>query len=189
MNSENIQLLKETIESAIGFTPNTPKGFEHLSQMIEHRLHTPLSISTLKRLWGYIDGYKEVRSSTLDILCQFIGYKDMQHFISQSTDGEKTISSNIFFGNSLYTDTLHEGDTIRLTWSPGRVCDIEYLGGHSFKVVSSQNTRLIAGTTFKCSIIEEGEQIYLSHVKFHPNQQELLNYIAGKNGGVRFEMG
>ena len=41
-------------------------------------------------------------------------------------------------------EELCVGDRLRLTWHPGRVCDVEYLGGSQFKVLESQNTRTIS---------------------------------------------
>ena len=33
---------------------------------------------TLKRLWGYIDGADETRSSTLDIISRTLGFRDWE---------------------------------------------------------------------------------------------------------------
>ena len=82
---------------------------------------------------------------------------------------------------------MEVGDFYRLTWSPNRVCIIEYRGDYTFIVKSSQSTKLIDGTTFRCQVIEKGEQLFLDHVYFDANQRSPLNYIAGKIGGVNYE--
>ena len=41
--------------------------------------------------------------------------------------------------------------------------------------------------SFRCQVIEKGEQLFLDHVYFDANQRSPLNYIAGKIGGVNYE--
>ena len=83
---------------------------------------------------------------------------------------------------TIYADEMEVGDVYRLTWSPNRVCDIEYRGDFTFIVKSSQLTKLTEGTSFRCQVIEKGEQLFLDHVYFDEKQRSPLNYIAGKIG-------
>ena len=80
---------------------------------------------------------------------------------------------------------LNVGEQLRLTWQPDRVCDIEYLGNLQFRVIASENTRLKANDTFCCSLIIEGEPLYLSQLQ--QGDQEQTNYVCGKRGGIRYE--
>ena len=82
-------------------------------------------------------------------------------------------------------EDLALGDSIRLTWQPDRVCDIEYLGDLTFKVIASENTRLQPGDTFECSLIVEGEPLYLDNLI--QGQQKPTAYVCGKKAGVLFE--
>ena len=80
---------------------------------------------------------------------------------------------------------MTENDILTLYWQPGRVCRVRYVGNLLFQVVSSERTRLRTGDYFQCSLIVEGEPLYLTNLL----QQGRLatNYVCGKNGGVRFE--
>ena len=82
-------------------------------------------------------------------------------------------------------DSLCVGNKLRLTWQPGRVCDIEYLGDLRFQVTSSKNTRLHEGDTFECSLIVEGEPLYLDNLR--QGNRPPVAYICGKKSGVRYD--
>ena len=67
----------------------------------------------------------------------------------------------------------------------GHDVPIEYLGNLQFRVMASENTRLKAGDTFECSLIIEGEPLYLDHLK--QTGQQSISYVCGKLSGVFFE--
>ena len=58
-------------------------------------------------------------------------------------------------------------------------------GDLQFRVIASENTRLKAGDTFECSLIIEGEPLYLDHLK--QTGQLSISYVCGKLSGVFFE--
>lgn len=68
------------VEEKAGRKMKTPKDFDFLVEQIYERTHTRISVSTLKRLWGYVDSYPSVRESTLDLLAQFVGYENYRQF-------------------------------------------------------------------------------------------------------------
>lgn len=190
MNTEkDIQLLISAIEKAEGISKITSKKFEHLSQRIFMRTRETIGVTTLKRLWGYVNDTTTPRAVTLDILSQYIGYRSFDDFkrLYNADEGNGTPSSKITFGDCVYADEMEVGDVYRLTWSPNRVCDIEYRGDFTFVVKSSQLTKLTEGTSFRCQVIEKGEQLFIDHVYFDEKQRSPLNYIAGKIGGINYE--
>ena len=58
-----------------------------------------------------------------------------------------------------------------------------------FRVTDSQNTRLHEGDTFECSLIIEGEPLYLDNVKQEVDGKirPAIAYVCGKKSGVMFE--
>jgi len=184
--NKDIQALVSAIEQAEGTTNMTSKKFKHLSDRIFARTHEMIGETTLKRLWGYVSDTTVPRTVTLDILSQYIGYRSFADF-KRLYNTEGAVSSNITFGDCVYADEMEVGDKYRLTWSPNRVCEVEYQGDNTFIVVSSQFTKLIEGTTFRCYVIERGEELFLDHVFFTKEQRSPLNYIAGKIGGIQYE--
>ena len=75
-----LELLKAAVEEKAGCKMRTPKDFEVLHQLLFDELHTLVSVSTLKRIWGYVQSYSQPRPSTLTPLAQFVGYADWDAF-------------------------------------------------------------------------------------------------------------
>ena len=183
---EQIAALRERIEQAIDRKLQTPKDFDLLSGRIYARVGELLSRNTLRRIWGKIEGDRVPRLSTLSILARFIGYSDFNAFITRSTADTDCESSSPMMGRVLsVVDGLTRGDRLRLTWNPGRVCDVEYNGSQHFLVLRSENTRLQPGDTFLCSIVIDGQPLYLDQLQ--QGRKMPMAYVCGKSGGVHFE--
>lgn len=177
--------LRSDIETALKKKLCTPKDFEFLRERLYARLHILVSRTTLMRLWGYVDEGVTPRKGTLDILAQFLGYQDWGGYCQNSLLPKEQQSSPIMSRQLSVAKELNVGEHLRLTWQPDRVCDIEYLGDLLFRVIASENTRLKPGNTFECSIIIEGEPLYLDHLK--QGTQQAISYVCGKKSGVFFE--
>lgn len=81
---EALSRLLRRVEEKVGREMKTPKDFEFLSAQIFEQTRRTISVSTLKRVWGYIDSYRSIRESTLDLLAQFASYDNYQHFCQQT---------------------------------------------------------------------------------------------------------
>ena len=77
------------IEEAVGRKMKTPKDFDFLADQIFDKLHETVSSTTLKRMWGYLQESSSPRESTLDILAQFVDYKDWETFCSEVSAQEE----------------------------------------------------------------------------------------------------
>ena len=174
--------LRSDIETALKRKLSTPKDFEFLRERIYARLHILVSRTTLMRIWGYVNEGVTPRKGTLDILAQFLGYHEWEDFCQNSRLPKEQQSSPILSRKLSVAKELAQGERLRLTWRPDRVCDIEYLGNLQFRVTASENTRLKVGDTFECSLIIEGEPLYLDHLK--QAAQQAISYVCGKQSGV-----
>lgn len=183
---EQIAALRQSIEEAIGRQMLTARDFDLLSERIFARVGEMVSRNTLRRIWGHMDEEREPRVSTLSILARFIGYADLNAFLNNTMRNGDGDSSSPFLGRRLSViDGLTRGDRLRLTWQPGRVCDVQYNGSQHFSVIHSENTRLKEGDTFLCSMIIEGQPLYLDQLQ--QGDSPSTAYICGKRGGVMFE--
>lgn len=180
-----INRLRTDIETALRHEMKTPKDFDFLRERIYARLHVMVSRSTLMRIWGYVGGSVEPRKSTLDILSQYLGYKDWEEYKRNARLPKEQQSSPVLSRRLSVTEELSIGDHIRLTWQPGRVCDVEYLGDLTFRVTSSEKTRLHKNDTFQCSLIIESEPLYLDNLR--QGNRPPIAYVCGKKSGVLFE--
>lgn len=177
--------LRSDIETALKKKLCTPKDFEFLRERLYARLHVLVSRTTLMRLWGYVDEGVTPRKGTLDILAQFIGYQDYEDYCNNALLPKEQQSSPVMSRRLSVEKELHYGEHIRLTWQPDRECEIEYMGDLAFRVVLSKNTRLREGDTFECSLIVEGEPLYIDNLK--QGDMPAIAYVCGKKSGVMFE--
>ena len=91
-----ILILKDMIEQSVSRKIQTPADFQFLTGVIQERCKETLGVTTLKRLWGYIEGYDTTRVSTLSILARAVGFRDWDDFLANyQQDGE---SSQWVFG-------------------------------------------------------------------------------------------
>ena len=186
---ENYELLRSEVEAALKKKLCTPKDFEYLRERIYARLHTLVSRTTLMRLWGYVDEDVTPRKGTLDILSRLLGYQDWESFQKNAMLSKEQQSNPVMSRKLSVNSDLCIGERLRLTWQPGRVCDLEYLGELSFRVIASENTRIQSGDTFQCSLIVEGEPLYLDNLRKRDSSSSAkpIAYVCGKKTGVYFE--
>ena len=79
-----LQLLREAVEHKAGRKMATPKDFNFLSEHIFEEIHTRISPSTLKRIWGYLQNDNTPRSTSLNILANYVGYDDWDNFLASA---------------------------------------------------------------------------------------------------------
>lgn len=172
--SPEIAELKHRIETNLKRKMKTPTDFIFLSGAVFERTRETMSPTTLKRLWGYVDGADQTRNSTLEILSQFLGFNGWDQFIEEinkDNGSDKVLSPHID------AKELNIGDIIRVSWRPDRHCIFRYLGNMKFIVEEAENSKLKVGNTFYCSLFILGEPLYISRL------------VQGKNPPVDFVVG
>ena len=179
------ELLRTDIEKALGKKCQTPKDFSILREQIYARLNIFISPTTLMRLWGYVNEPVKPRRGTLDTLARFLNYHDWEDYQRNATLSKARQSNPIMSRKLSVQSDLRTGCFVRLTWQPERVCDVEYLGNQAFRVIASEKTRLKEGDTFECSLIIEGEPLYLNNLRHENNPP--ISYVCGRISGVMFE--
>jgi hypothetical protein len=172
--SPEIAELKHRIETNLKRKMKTPTDFIFLSGAVFERTRETMSPTTLKRLWGYLDGADQTRNSTLEILSQFLGFSGWDQFVEEigkDSGSEKVLSPHID------ATELNVGDKVKVSWRPDRRCTFRYLGDQQFEVERAENSKLKVGNTFYCSLFILGEPLYLSQL------------VQGKNPPVDFVVG
>ena len=169
-----ISELKQQIEESLGRKMKTSADFTFLSGAIWERTHENLSASTLKRIWGYVDGPDKTRNSTLDILSKFLGLKDWDDFLEHISQNE---GSDQVTTEHIKAEDLAVGDLISVSWKPNRHCTFRYLGDYQFIVEHAENSKLKVGNTVRCGLFIRGEPLYLNDL------------VQGNNPPVAFVVG
>ncbi len=175
-NSPEILMLRSEIEQSVNRLIRTPSDFEFLVGVIWKRMHITISPTTLKRLWGYIEGADVTRRSTLNILSQFLGYEHWDGFLANLHETAPE-GSDFILANHVQVSSLSEGATVTVSWQPDRKCVFLFLGGTRFRVVSAINSKLQVGDTFDCSFFIPHEPLYID------------NLIQGNNPPTPFALG
>ena len=84
----HIERLKASAEQKVGRQMHTPKDFDYLRERIYEECHEMVSLSTLKRLWGY-DRYEGTpRISSLNPIARYVGFRDWDNFLQHQSDGD-----------------------------------------------------------------------------------------------------
>ncbi len=177
--------LRRLVEQVLGMEVKTPSDFELLQNQIGEKIGERLSLSTLKRFWGYVDkdntDYR-VRVTTLDVLSQFAGYQNWVAFCQ--TDLTEGDDSGFTPNRHLYVKDIPVGTLLVLTWKPARKVTLRYEGDDLFTIIESIGSKLRPGDTCHCTHIIEG--LPLTLISLVRDGEVLGNYICGREHGVEF---
>lgn len=180
--SRNLLLLKALIEKSINRPLDCTSDYIYLAGVIQGRLNKSLSVSTLKRIWGYVDGYSTIRLSTLDILAQTIGYADYITFVSDRCDSSQDSSLQSILSQSVPATEIPLDSLVKITWNPSRTLILRRVGDNAFEVVRSENSKITAGDTFCCSLFIINQPLFL--YSYRHQGGEPGTFVVGNKGGL-----
>ena len=92
-----IRALVNQIEQQLGWGAGgdwSNKDFEDLSERIFEVTKKRLSVTTLKRIWGRAELVANPSSATLDILSEFVGFKNWREFVQSNETNPSFTSTN-----------------------------------------------------------------------------------------------
>ena len=181
-NAPEVIQLRKDVEARLGMRPATPADFETLIAQVWLHLHENIALSTLERLWGYIEGANNTRRSTLNILSRYVGSHDWDDYNARLLEEEHS-SSNPFIADGIHTEDLQLGQKLEVTWLPNRRCVFRYLGDMHFEVLESSNSKLSAGDSFVATFFLIGQPLYIDHLVL--TGHNTVSYVAGNNGGLQ----
>ncbi|MBR1550263.1 MAG: hypothetical protein IJ634_06460 [Bacteroidales bacterium] len=183
----NIDTLKRLVCEAAGCQANTPGDFYTIMAFVESRTRESIGLTTIKRLWQYAGLSSTPRMATLDVLARSIGYRHYADF--REHYGDSTPSSNIVLGQSVKASDLLPGDHLMLRWNPGREIVIEYLGNSTFRVATSEGSKLQADDTFQASLFALGHAAMLANVIHGERDRSGANVAKSYSSWPLYEIG
>lgn len=176
-----IESLKLEIEDKMKRPLRSPTDFNQLSLSLQKELKEEISVSTIKRLWGYVEACHHTRYTTLSILSRFLGYADWYDYCL-SLRRRNMVEPISLSEKQIRTSCLRPGDKIEIAWEPDCRCLIEYTGNQRFRIEESSGNRLCKGDTFKAMIFNLNRPLYISELNH--GDITLCTYITGKNNGL-----
>lgn len=184
-NIPQIVALRQRVEERFGKQLSIHADFVELVSAIETDLRQHISESTLERVWGYSTrGYDNVSLRTLDVLSQYAVGCDWQSYCL-CLEQESGCESELFNAPIILSESLQEGDRLRIGWLPNRMCTVRYIGGNKFVAEECLNSKLQPGDTFSCAQFVLGKQLtmtnYMSKLTPLATPQ---TYIVGTHHGL-----
>lgn len=170
------------VEEKFGRLLETTNDFEEFSLYLEEEKLGTLSVSTLKRLWGYVNDFHKPRITTLDVLSCYIGHTNFRSFCVwlKSTP---VYNSSFFSARCVdVSELLSPGDEVEIGWAPNRYLRLGYRGGALFEVRESKESKLQAGDSFETTGFVLGQPLLLAYVM--RDGTRMPPFIGGRNGGL-----
>lgn len=176
INEKIIHLIKQKFNSEIKYSQQC----EVLALAIEEETGQSLSTTTLKRLLGFVSGSAQPRSSTLDIIAQYIGYPNYK--LLEQDLGENNEISEFRPVENISSDDLEMGEQIQVTYNPNRIILMTYLGNNLYLINESRGSKLLKGDKLLISGFYIGFELLIYDVE--RSGKHLGSYIAAKQGGL-----
>ncbi|MGN0187487.1 MAG: hypothetical protein ACI392_07075 [Paludibacteraceae bacterium] len=180
-NSPEMILLRQAIEASVNRPMRTPSDFEFLAGVIWERIHTQISSTTLKRLWGYIDGADVTRPSTLDVLSKFLGFEHWDLFVADVA-AKSVVESEVLLGEGVRSSDVAIDDLVMVAWMPNRRCTFRCIAPNTFEVVESENSKLHVGDRFDCTLFLLREPLYIDHLV--QQHHAPVSFVCGNKSGL-----
>lgn len=182
IQSPYIEELKSILSKSVMRQMDGPKDFKYLYNAIKERTNETVGENTLRRLWGYIDGYETIRESTLDVLCRFAGFPDWHTFVADYCGRQDFQTLHSVVTMTLAIDQLAPGDRVAIEWNPNRRLVLKHLGDGVFDVIEAFNSKIMAGDRFHCDRFIIGEPLYIDNLI--QSEKEPALFVVGKQGGL-----
>lgn len=172
--------LREMIETRHGRKLNYSQECEALSESIFQATGERLSMATLKRLFGFVGLQVTPRRSTMDIIAQYVGYPNYQ--ILAKEIGDDTDISDFTPVDEVVSAETDEGTQVQISYEPGRVLVLTYIGNGYYIVNESQKSKLLKGDKIKVSHLRLGGELVVQEVI--RDGKNLGSYTGAKQGGL-----
>jgi len=181
---QNLRLLRLKVEEAAHRKMRTPSDFCLLSEKMHKRIGETLSVSTLKRIWGYVGGYNSPRLTTLNLLCRYLGYADWEDFETNYCNNPDAENNELLLKDCLFSEDLTPGDLINVAWNPNCHCQFKYLGNWYFIVECCEHTKLQLGEQFRCPFFILHQPLYIDHLTSQDKKAKSKICILAPKGGL-----
>lgn len=180
LKPEVVELLTQ-VEEKYQRPLRTTTDFEEFSLYLERNSKLRVSVSTLKRLWGYVGDQHTPRQHTLDTLAVYLGHPHFAGFC-QWMKTSPAYNSSFFSAKHIDCSLLTTGQQIEIGWAPNRRLILNCIGSQLFEVTAATASKLMVGDRFPISYIFRNFPLYLPWVE--RGDRRLPPFMAGRNGGI-----
>ncbi len=175
--------VRELLESQCGRRIQLSSDCDFLACDIESKTGEHIGVNTIKRLMGFIADERQPRESTVDIIAHYLGFDDWQ---AVRLHVESCSNSSFDARGECLAGNLNVGQRLLITYPPNRKLTIEYLGDSRFKVIGSENGKLLVGDVLTLTHIVRQYPLLVSDVV--REGVHLGAFTAGKAEGIDFKL-
>lgn len=176
----NLKHLLVEVERKFGRQPKTPSDFNELLLLIHASTGRDISLSTVKRMWGYVSYGHQPSLNTLTILAQYVGFKDWDNFCNLR---DEKSDSDFIIGDTDINGML-SGTTVTLKWGCNKSCKLSSVGNKRFVVILAENIKLEPGDELTVDFISIGQPLYMKNII--RGNKKIPVYIGAKEGGLKY---
>lgn len=145
------------IKKKSGLSFDRATDFSVLASLIGNETKCTIGITTLKRLFGYIDDPRDTNKGTLNILALYLGYQTWEEYVStMRIDSDWDVESD-----TVWVITLSFGMTVEVCYL-NRTVTFEVISteeGKALRVINSQNSSLKKDDIAYIDRIRKGEKL------------------------------
>jgi hypothetical protein len=177
-----IEQLLVDVEEKFGTKPHSPADFNELIIAIKKETNASIGLSTLERLWGYVNNVDKPQISSLNKLALYLDYKNWNEYLQYIREREQSNASHILEG-AIRASDLGIGRLVGV--KIGFISYVfRYLGKMQFEVVMAKHSSiLVPGATFTTTFFMKGRPLYLDNLRIEG--KEPIVYAAGGGAGLR----
>ena len=177
LQENQLSILRNDLELRFSRPVKTPADFAALSEEIQQSTKQNISISTLKRLWGYVKSKPSHRIDTLNLLAIYLGYGSWQDYARN-----KAIESDFLLNDQVLTQNLNPNDMVEFRWKPDRCCKVVCQTDGTFRVTQATNCKLKVGDTFETLGFFDGQPLNITNLTH--DDKTGLTYVCGRTHGL-----
>ena len=167
----------------LGFEPQTPSEFNQVSITVKKKTGHTISLSSIKRLWGYVNYNSSPSQNILNILSRFNDFDDWDDYLRRYGSQGIDESSHFLNENMIESESLNQGDILLIKWDKDKSCKILYVGAHRFKVLESSNIKLLPDDEFLMHSVTVGLPFFAAEI--HRGSELIAGYIGARRSGVQ----
>ena len=160
-----------------------PCDVERLALDIESATGEHIGVNTMKRLLGFISDERQPRLSTLDVIARYLGYDCWETLQALDDKSNSAFESD---ANEVRSCELCAGQRVAISYLPDRRLLLEYTGNGAYRVMESENSKLMAGDELWLTHLVKGYPLLVSRVIRQGH--DLGAFTAGKTQGIDFQL-
>ena len=176
-----IEQLLLDVEEKFGARPRTPADQNELILAIQKVTNESLGLSTIQRLWGYVNNVDKPRRATLNVLARYLEYRDWDEYLDALNEKAKSNANHILDG-AIRARDLGIGRLVGVQIGVVKYV-FRYLGKMRFEVVETKHSMLKPGDTFITTFFMVGRPLYLDDWRSEGEESKV--YAAGGGAGVK----